>query len=156
MTKQTTKQLVAPIEPVKPSDTEEAKNALNMAMAAAITAATKVKGVIVTNSNVSDWREPEASLSFKYKPTIEEWKEYNKAAIKYNEDKRLYDDTIAASEANVSLPVYQEAKRKLSEYNQKKCATAPEHDIQYFLNKLTITEIKDPEQPMISESSGDY
>lgn len=138
-----------PIAPVAPEKNDDAKSALNVAIAAAVVAASKVPGIIIESSSVSDWREPDGSITIKYKPIIDEWKAYNKANREYGEAKAAYDNAKGAYDQGVSIEVYVAAKAKFEEYQRKKCATAPDHEITYFIDKLialTSTDMPEPVQ----------
>lgn len=135
------KNLVEPIKPVEPEKDDEALSELRTALAAAVTALGKNKNIIITNSDIRTWSEPEGQISFKIKSHHAKYVEYDKECRKYNDAKRLYDNTLKAKEFGIPLDQYLEAKKKFEEYQAKKCDKLPDRDIEYFIAKVTNPEL---------------
>lgn len=142
----TTNELIEPIAPEKPEKTDEDLNELRMAIAAAITAVTKNKNIIVTDSDIRTWSEPEGIIAFKIKKTHALYTQYEKDVREYNVAKRDYDNQVAALKHGVTVEQYLEAKKRFDEFQSKKCEKSPNHGIEHFIDKvisLSIAHIED-------------
>lgn len=142
----TTTELIEPVVPVAPEKNDEDLNELRMAIAAAITAVTKNKNIIVTESDIRTWNEPEGTVSFKVKRTHALYTEYAKQQRQYNQDKRDYDNKVAALKYGVTVDQYIDAKKRFDDYQSKKCEKSPNHEIEHFIDKvisLSIAHIED-------------
>lgn len=133
-------ELIEPIRPVEPEKNDEDLHELRAAIAAAVTAVSKNKNIIVTSSDVRTWSEPEGQITFKIKKTHALYTEYDKKQREYQQAKRDYDNQVGALKFGVPVEKYIEAKKRYDSYQSKKCEQMPEHELDYFVEKVLTSD----------------
>lgn len=143
-------ELIEPIKPIRPEENDENLSELRTALAAAITAVTKNKNIIVTSSDIRTWGEPEGTITFKMKKTHALYTKYDNECREYNIAKRKYDNQVGALKYGVSVEQYLEAKKKFDDYQSKKCEKAPDHELEYFIDKIINIQINEVSEDSIT------
>lgn len=136
MTKSKLPELVEPVKPVEPEKNDENLHELRIALAAAVTALNKCKGVIVTESDIRTWGEPHGAITFKVKSSHALYTQYEKDSREYNRALREYNNQLGARAHGISVEQYIEAKKRFDDYQSKKCDKLPDHEIEYFVEKV--------------------
>lgn len=147
----TSNELIEPIKPVAPEKNDEDLHELRTALAAAVTALSKNKSIIIIESDIRTWGEPEGLITFRVKKTHALYTEYHEKERQYQREKRDYDNHVAAIEHGVTVEQYLEAKKRFDEYQSKKCDKAPAHEIEHFIEKVISLQINKVDDQSVPE-----
>lgn len=128
------------IRPTEPEKTEEEYHELNMALASVLTTLKKHKNILVKNAQLENWGQRKIEITLVYKPSHEEWKVYHQANSDYYLEKKRRDDMAECEKFGITIEQLREAKKRHELYQAKKCDKAPEHELDYFVERVLNPE----------------
>lgn len=115
-----------PVEPVKPEQNKKAKHELTIAMAAAITAVAKIKGVKINHAEIEGGSPFKCSIELVIEDDEKVWEEYEKKYSSYTKEWTTWKHEQDCIKFGITEEQRQIAEKKYYEFRKETGYKFPE------------------------------